>query len=270
MLYHSMTSTNHVLTALVTGSTRCNGIGLGIAKCLAKNHNMNIILHGTRDRATKEVEKCQSDLAKEYNVSVHYIQADLSTSSGAQQLCEQIDGIYPDGIDVLVNNAGDGHQNLVEDVPLQKWESVLTINLTSPFVLIKHFIPAMKKRGWGRIINISSVLGVRAHAKSAVYTSSKHGLNGLTKVVGKEAADTGVTCNAVSPGWVETELYLKTLDKKVKTDGISKEEAKTILMNPTKKYVTPEQIGENVSFLCSRAADNTTCAVLNIDGGCSS
>ncbi|XP_072047345.1 D-beta-hydroxybutyrate dehydrogenase-like [Amphiura filiformis] len=242
---------------------------IGDSKMFGQNNNMNIILHGTRDGATKEVEKCRSDLATEYNVSVHYIQADLSTSSGAQQLCEQIDGIYPDGIDVLVNNAGGGHHNLVEDVPLQEWESVLTTNLTSPFVLIKHFLTAMKKRGWGRIINISSVLGVRAHAKSAVYCSSKHGLNGLTKAVGKETADTGVTCNAVCPGYVETDMYFKTLEAVVEKDGISKEEAKTVLMNPTKKHVTPEQIGETVSFLCSRAADNTTAAEFLIDGAIS-
>ncbi|XP_072020784.1 D-beta-hydroxybutyrate dehydrogenase-like isoform X2 [Amphiura filiformis] len=269
----SSTSNNNgsprVLTALVTGSTRPHGIGFGIARSLAKNSGINIILHGTRNATTEEVEKCRSDLAKEHNISVDYIQADLSSVSDTQKLCHQIDELYPDGIDILVNNAGMTHYTLVDDIPLKVWEDLQTSNLTSPFMLIKHFIPRMKKRGWGRIINISSGLGIRAGKLSSAYCSSKHGLNGLTKAVGLEAADTGVTCNAICPGFVETDMYRNITEGFMKAKEVSKETAEATLTNPSKKLVSTEQIGDLVSFLCSPAADSMTTAELCIDGGLS-
>ncbi|XP_072047737.1 D-beta-hydroxybutyrate dehydrogenase-like [Amphiura filiformis] len=255
--------------ALITGSTRERGIGLGVAKCLAKRGTA-IVLHGTRDAKTEEVQKHVTELSKQFNVAVHYTQADLSTTDGASSLCQQVDQIYPDGIDILVNNAGNQHISLVEDFPLDKWDTLITTMLTTPFMLTKHFVPAMKKKGWGRIINISSRLGMNAVKFKSAYCSAKHGMLGLTKVVGLETAGTGVTCNAICPGWVATDIYWMQVDKRMKEKGISKEAAEAEIMNnPSKELVTPEQIGETVNFLCSPAADNITSTSIPIDGGLS-
>lgn len=255
--------------ALVTGSTRELGIGWGVARCLAGKGSA-IILHGTREANTEAIEKCRSQLSRENDVAVHYVQADLSSTEGAKHLCGEIDRLYPDGIDILVNNAGNQHVALIEDFPLEKWECMMTTMLTTPFMLTKHFVPAMKRKGWGRIVNIASRLGTGAVKHKSAYVSAKHGLVGLTKVVGLETAGTGVTSNAICPGWVGTDIYWMQIDLRMKEKGITKEEAETEVMNnPTKQLVTIEQIGEAVCFLCSPAADNITSATIPMDGGLS-
>jgi 3-hydroxybutyrate dehydrogenase len=251
-------------TALVTGST--SGIGLGIATALAKA-GMNIMLNGFGDAA--EIEATREKLAAEHGVKVAYSGADVSKPDEIRQMMDEAEtALGP--IDVLVNNAGIQHVSAVEAFPDEKWEAILAINLSHAFYTTKAALPGMKDRGWGRIINLASAHGLVASPFKAAYVAAKHGMLGLTKTVALEAAQTGVTVNAICPGYVFTPLVENQIADTAKARGISEEEVKRDVLlaaQPTKEFVQTHQLGEFAVFLCSDAASQINGAVLSMDGG---
>jgi 3-hydroxybutyrate dehydrogenase len=247
-------------TALVTGST--SGIGLGIAKALARQ-GANIVLNGFGDTEgpKREVEAL--------GVKVAYHGADMSKAADIEDMMKYAAAQFG-RTDILVNNAGIQHVAPVEDFPPEKWDAILAINLSSAFHTSRLAIPAMKSAGWGRIINVASVHGLVASAQKSAYVAAKHGLVGLTKVTALELATTGVTCNAICPGWVLTPLVQKQVDAKAAANGISDEEAKKQLLaekEPSLQFTTPEELGELAVFFCSAAANNVRGVAWNMDGG---
>jgi 3-hydroxybutyrate dehydrogenase len=247
-------------TALVTGST--SGIGLGIAKALARQ-GANIVLNGFGDTEgpKREVEAL--------GVKVAYHGADMSKAADIEDMMKYAAAQFG-RTDILVNNAGIQHVAPVEDFPPEKWDAILAINLSSAFHTSRLAIPAMKSAGWGRIINVASVHGLVASAQKSAYVAAKHGLVGLTKVTALELATTGVTCNAICPGWVLTPLVQKQVDAKAAANGISDEEAKKHLLaekEPSLQFTTPEELGELAVFFCSAAANNVRGVAWNMDGG---
>lgn len=240
-------------TALITGST--SGIGLGIARVIHK-HGAKIILNGFGDEA--EIQKLKDEL------NADYINVDLSDEGGISELVEK-----SGDIDILVNNAGIQHTAAIEDFPSDKWNLIMDLMLSAPFHLTKGFLPKMKRNEWGRIINIASVHGLVASPNKSAYVSAKHGLIGLTKVTALENAESGVTCNAICPGWVLTPLVQKQIDAIAERNGISGDDARIQLLSekePTLDFTTPEDIGEMVVFLCSNAARNITGSAYTMDG----
>jgi 3-hydroxybutyrate dehydrogenase len=247
-------------TALVTGST--SGIGLGIAKCLA-THGANVVLNGFGD-----VDAAKAEF-RDIDAEVGYHPADMSKPGQIADMIEYADGVLGH-IDILINNAGIQHVAPVEDFPPDKWDAILAINLTSAFHTTRLVLPGMKTRGWGRIINIASTHGLVASACKSAYVASKHGLVGFTKSIALETATTGVTVNAICPGWVLTPLVQKQVDARALADNTDIEEAKRRLLaekQPSLQFTTPEQLGELAVFLCSAAADNIRGAAFNVDGG---
>ncbi len=251
--------------ALVTGST--SGIGLGVAEQLAAQ-GAHIMLNGFGDRV--EIQALQDRLASQYGVKVGYNGADLSDGDAAKALVKDtIDSLG--GIDVLVNNAGIQHVDNIEDFPADKWEKILAINLSAAFYTIGAAMPFMKQKGWGRVVNIASAHGLVASKGKAAYVASKHGIVGLTKVVGLEVADQGnITCNAICPGWVLTPLVQKQVNDWAAREDITVKEAEHALLaekQPALKFVKPEDIGDAVVYLCSEGAALVTGTTLSIDGG---
>ncbi|HEY8964415.1 MAG TPA: 3-hydroxybutyrate dehydrogenase [Alphaproteobacteria bacterium] len=250
--------------ALVTGST--SGIGLAITRAFASK-GANVMLNGFGDAA--EIEKLRVGLEKEFGVKAFYNGSDLSKPEGVKALVQ--DTVKQGGrIDILVNNAGIQHVSPITDFAQDKWDLILSLMLTAPFVAIQNALPHMRKQGWGRIINISSVHGLVASANKAAYVSAKHGLIGLTKVVALETAREPITCNAICPGWVLTPLVQKQIDAIAARDGLSNDEAKTKLLlekQPSADFVTPEQVGELALFLCSDAASQMRGSAYSMDGG---
>jgi 3-hydroxybutyrate dehydrogenase len=247
-------------TALVTGST--SGIGLGIAKALARQ-GANIVLNGFGD-----VEGPKAEVAA-LGVKVGYHGADMSKPAEIEAMMQYATQTFG-RTDILVNNAGIQHVAPVEDFPPEKWDAIIAINLSSAFHASRLAIPAMKAAGWGRIINLASVHGLVASAQKSAYVAAKHGLVGLTKVTALELATTGVTCNAICPGWVLTPLVQKQVDAKAAALGISNEEAKKQLLaetEPSLQFTTPEELGELAVFFCSDAAKNVRGVAWNMDGG---
>ncbi|MCX7814149.1 MAG: 3-hydroxybutyrate dehydrogenase [Tepidimonas ignava] len=250
----------HNKTALVTGST--SGIGLGIAKALAAR-GANIVLNGFGD-----VDGARAAI-EALGVQVMYHGADMSKPAEIEAMMHAAAERFG-RVDILVNNAGIQHVAAVEDFPPERWDAILAINLSSAFHTTRLALPAMKAANWGRIINIASVHGLVASAHKAAYVAAKHGLVGLTKVVALETATTGVTCNAICPGWVLTPLVQKQVDDRAAQHGISVEQATRQLLGekqPSMQFTTPEQLGELAVFLCSPAADNVRGAAWNMDGG---
>ncbi|KAL3846805.1 hypothetical protein ACJMK2_017761 [Sinanodonta woodiana] len=251
--------------ALVTGST--SGIGLGIARRLAEN-GCYIVLTGLGDQQT--TEKIVQEFESSYSVKVNFVPGDLRDPNSIRQLCERVTELYPDGIDILLNNAGIQHVTPIDEYPVEKWDEMMAINLTAPFYLIRHFLPYMKKKGWGRIINTASQMAVISAPGKAPYSATKAGLVGLTRGVALEAAEYGVTCNAICPGFADTpilDVQVRALSEKMK---IPFEEAKHKFFaskHPTQKLVEINQIAGMVLFLCSPDADNVTGSSLAIDGG---
>jgi 3-hydroxybutyrate dehydrogenase len=249
--------------ALVTGST--SGIGLGIAHALA-DHGADIMLNGLSDDATVNAIKKEIE-AKGRKVG--FSGEDLSKAANAVGTVEQT--IQELGsCDILVNNAGIQHTDNVEDFPPEKWDLILALMLTAPFHMVRTALPGMKKKGWGRIINISSAHGKVASAKKSAYVSAKHGLVGFSKVVALENAGNGVTSNCICPGWVLTPLVQKQIDALAQQKSLSADAAKQELLGekqPSKEFVTPEQIGALALFLTSPAADQITGTEISIDGG---
>ena len=251
-------------TALVTGST--SGIGLGIARSLAAG-GANLVLNGFGDAA--EIEAIRGALATEFGVQVAYDGADLMKVDQIEAMIERANRRFG-GVDVLVNNAGIQHVAPVESFAPERWDAVIALNLSAAFHAIRCALPSMKQRGWGRIVNIASAHGLVASIEKAAYVAAKHGIVGLTKVVALETARTGITCNAICPGWVLTPLVQKQIDVRAQQQGVSAEAAKVALLSekqPSLEFVTTEQIGELTRFLCSDAAQQVRGAAWTIDGG---
>jgi 3-hydroxybutyrate dehydrogenase len=251
-------------TALVTGST--SGIGLGIAHALAAQ-GANIVMNGFGDAAA--IDQLQKDIAQQHGVRTIYSGADMSKAAEIEQMMQEA-AKEMGGIDILVNNAGIQHVACVEDFPVDRWDAVIAINLSSAFHTSRLALPFMKKNNWGRIINIASVHGLVGSAGKSAYVAAKHGIIGLTKVTALENAQTGITCNAICPGWVLTPLVQKQVDARAHDKSLSQEAAKHELLiekQPSAEFVTPEQLGELAVFLCSPAASQVRGAAWNMDGG---
>jgi 3-hydroxybutyrate dehydrogenase len=250
--------------ALVTGST--SGIGLAIAHALARE-GANIMLNGFGDKA--EIEKIRASTEKDFGVKARYSAADMTKPAEIADMVRTAEKEFG-ALDVLVNNAGIQYVANIEDFPIEKWDAIIAINLSSSFHTIRAAIPGMKKRKWGRIINIASAHGLVASAEKVAYVSAKHGLIGLTKVVAMEAANDGVTCNAICPGWVLTPLVQQQINDRAKASGSSvKDEAIKLLSEkqPMHEFTKPESIGALAVFLCSDAAETMTGSAYSIDGG---
>jgi len=247
-------------TALVTGST--SGIGLGIALTLAKQ-GANVVLNGFG-----AFEAARDEVAAT-GVKVGYHGADMSKPG---EIAEMIDYAKKDfdGVDILVNNAGIQHVANVEDFPVEKWDAIIAINLTSAFHTTRLALPGMKARNWGRVINVASAHGLVASAQKSAYVASKHGIVGFTKAVALETATTGITVNAICPGWVLTPLVQKQIDDRAARENIPVEQANRELLQekqPSLQFVTPQQLGELAVFLSSPAADQIRGVAWNVDGG---
>ncbi|OAF06424.1 3-hydroxybutyrate dehydrogenase [Bradyrhizobium neotropicale] len=250
--------------AIVTGST--SGIGLGIAKELAEL-GADLVLNGLGDAG--EIEAIRSGIEREHGVRVVYDGADMSKEQAVRGLIARM--IEQFGrLDILVNNAGIQFTAPVEEFPAAKWNAILDINLSAAFHGIAAAVPQMKKQRWGRIVNIASTHGLVASTHKAAYVAAKHGLVGLTKVVGLETAGSGVTCNTVCPGWVRTSLVEKQISDIAAQKQISQREAAEEILaekQPSLDFVSPSQLGGTVAFLCSPAADQITGTAISVDGG---
>jgi 3-hydroxybutyrate dehydrogenase len=247
-------------TALITGST--SGIGLGIARALAAQ-GANIVLNGFGD-----VEEPKAEISK-LGVKVDYHGADMSKPAEIEAMMKHAAATFG-RVDILVNNAGIQHVAKVEDFPPERWDAVIAINLSSAFHATRLALPAMKAANWGRIINIASVHGLVASVEKVAYVAAKHGMVGVTKVVALETATTGVTCNAICPGWVLTPLVQKQVDARAAANGWSNEEATRRLLGekePSMQFTTPEELGQLAVFFCSPAAGNVRGVAWNMDGG---
>jgi len=247
-------------TALVTGST--SGIGLGMAKALAKA-GANVVLNGfgPNDQALAEVAAL--------GVQTAFHGADMRKVPDIEAMMDFAAQRFGQ-IDVLVNNAGIQHVATLENFPTEKWDDVIAINLSSAFHTTRLALPAMRQANWGRILNIASVHGLVGSAQKSAYVAAKHGIVGLTKVTALETATTGVTCNAICPGWVLTPLVQQQVDAKAAALKISIEEAAQLLLRekePSMQFTTPEELGELALFLCSAAGNNVRGAAWNMDGG---
>ena len=247
-------------TALVTGST--SGIGLGIAKALARE-GANIVLNGFGD-----VEGPKAAV-QAFGTKVTHHGADMSKPREIEDMMKFAAAQFG-RVDILVNNAGIQHVAPVEEFPPEKWDAIIAINLSSAFHATRLALPAMKAANWGRIINLASVHGLVASAQKSAYVAAKHGLVGLTKVTALENATTGITCNAICPGWVLTPLVQQQVDAKAAANHWSNEEATRQLLGekePSMQFTTPEELGELAVFFCSPAANNVRGVAWNMDGG---
>jgi 3-hydroxybutyrate dehydrogenase len=247
-------------TALVTGST--SGIGLGIAMALA-THGANVVLNGFGD-----VEAARREF-RDIDAEIGYHPADMSKPEQIADMMAYAERTMGQ-LDILVNNAGIQHVSPVEDFPTDKWDAIIAINLTSAFHTTRLALAGMRKRNWGRIINVASTHGLVASANKSAYVASKHGLIGFTKAVALEAATSGVTVNAICPGWVLTPLVQKQVEARAAADGVDDAEAKRRLLaekQPSLQFTTTTQLGELAVFLCTPAADNIRGAAFNVDGG---
>ena len=252
------------LSAVVTGST--SGIGLGIAHVLASN-GVDLVINGFGDPAAIEAERLK--LETMHGVKVIYADADISKPDEIAAMIDRCARTFG-AVDILVNNAGIQFVAAVEDFPADRWDAVIAINLSGVFWGMHYALPYMKKRGFGRIINIGSVHGLVGSARKAAYVAAKHGVVGLGKVVALETAGSGITCNTICPGWVHTPLVQRQIEDNAARDGVSIEAATDNLLaekQPSKQFVTPEQIGQLCAFLASDAAAQLTGIAIPIDGG---
>ena len=251
-------------TALVTGST--SGIGLGIAKALAAQ-GANIVMNGFGD-----IEGPKAEVAA-LGVQVAYHGADMSKPAEIEDMMKYAAAQFGQ-VDILVNNAGIQHVARIENFPIEKWDAIIAINLSSAFHATRLALPAMQKanggKGWGRIINLASAHGLVGSPEKSAYVAAKHALVGLTKVTALENATSGVTCNAICPGWVLTPLVQKQVDAKVAALGISNAAATQQLLGekePSLQFTTPEELGALAVFFCSPAGNNVRGVAWNMDGG---
>jgi len=250
--------------AVVTGST--SGIGLGIAHALAAE-GANIVMNGFGPK--DEIEKLRAEIESKFGVKAIYNGADMTKPAEIAGLIDAAVKAFG-GVGVLVNNAGIQFVASIEDFPEDKWNAIIAINLSAAFHATKFAIPHMRQAKWGRIINIASAHGLVASPQKVAYVAAKHGIVGMTKVAGIELANSGVTCNAICPGWVLTPLVQKQIEDRAKENGTSVEKETTALVSEKQashQFSTPEQIGGLAVFLCSPAADNITGTHVSIDGG---
>jgi 3-hydroxybutyrate dehydrogenase len=251
-------------TALVTGST--SGIGLAIARAMAKA-GANIMLNGFGDAGA--IETLRAGIERDFSVKARYSPADMSKPAEIAAMVKAAEKDFG-AVDVLVNNAGIQHVANIEDFPPEKWDAVIAINLSSAFHTIHAAVPGMKKRKWGRIVNIASAHGLVASGQKVAYVAAKHGLVGLTKVVALETANDGITCNAICPGWVLTPLVQAQIEARAKASGKSVEAENIALLSekqPMHQFSTPENIGALALFLCGDSAVSITGSAYSIDGG---
>ena len=247
-------------TAIVTGSN--SGIGLGIAHRLAMA-GADIVLNSFTDR--DEDHALAKTLARDHGVSVRYVKADMSKGSECRALIEQVGRC-----DILVNNAGIQHVAPIPEFPVDKWDAIIAINLTSAFHTTAVALPMMRAAGWGRIVNVASAHGLTASAFKSAYGAAEHGIVGFTKVTALETAREPITCNAVCPGYVLTPLVEAQIPDTMKEYGLSREEVIQKVMlerQPSKDFVTVEQLGDTTAFLCSDAAAQITGTTVSVDGG---
>lgn len=250
--------------AVVTGST--SGIGEGIARAFAEAE-MNIMLNGFGD--PDEIESLRQDLEAEYSVRVFYSPADMTKPEEIRKMIADAKQSLG-SVDVLVNNAGIQHVCPVEDFPEEKWNAIIAINMSAAFHTSKAVFADMKKRGWGRIVNIASVHALTASPFKTAYVTAKHGLLGLTRTLALEGATFGVTANAICPGYVHTPLVDKQIPDTAKARGMTEDEVvKDVILaaQPTKKFVQIDEVASLATYLCSDAAASITGAALSIDGG---
>lgn len=251
-------------SALITGST--SGIGLGIAHALAQQ-GVNVVLNGFGERSEIEAERLE--IEKKYQVKAIYVQADMSVPEQIRQMVNQAEETFGN-IDILINNAGIQHVQTIEEFPEDKWNAIVAINLSSNFHTIKSCAPGMKKKGWGRIINVSSVHGLIASAYKSAYVAAKHGVVGLTKTAALDLAPFGITANALCPGYVDTPLVRKQIPDQAKQHKLSESEVieKVLLKDHfIKQFVEIDDLGAITVFLCSDAAKMITGQALSVDGG---
>lgn len=247
-------------TALVTGST--SGIGLAIAKALAQQ-GANLVLNGFGDSEAPKAEIAA------LGVKVEHHGADMSQPEQIEDMMRFAASTFG-RVDILVNNAGIQHVAKVEDFPTERWDAIIAINLTSAFHTTRLAIPAMREANWGRIINVASAHGLVASAQKSAYVAAKHGIVGLTKSVALETATTGITSNAICPGWVLTQLVQKQIDDRAARENITVTQAQNELLGekqPSLQFTTVEQLGGLAVFLCSPAADQVRGVAWAMDGG---
>lgn len=250
--------------AIITGST--SGIGLGIAEAMAAQ-GADIMLNGFGNAA--EIAKISQTIAAKCGVRVAYNGADLSKPSAVVEMISQATSQLGH-IDILINNAGIQYTAPVQEFPTERWDAILAINLSAVFHAIRAVLPQMLSRNWGRIINIASTHGLVASAHKAAYVAAKHGVLGLTKVVALETATTGLTCNAICPGWVLTPLVQKQIDDLAAKENLTLDAARMRLLGekqPSQEFATPQQLGALAVFLCSEAAAQIRGAAIPVDGG---
>lgn len=250
--------------AIVTGST--SGIGLAIARSLAEQ-GADVMFNGFGDAAA--IAALQQEFSDTYGVKAAYSPADMSKPAQIREMVQQADAALG-GVDILINNAGIQHTAMIEDFPEEKWDAIIAINLSAAFHATKAALPVMKRGGFGRIINIASVHGLVASAHKSAYVAAKHGIIGLTKVTALEMAESGITCNAICPGWVHTPLVQKQIEDKAAAQGISVAQATEQLLGekqPNKRFVKPETIGALAVFLCGEHGASMTGEVITADGG---
>lgn len=250
--------------AVVTGST--SGIGLGIAAGLARA-GCDVMMNGFGD--PDEIEKDRVEMADTHGVHVLHSGADMTKPGEIEAMISEAQAEFG-GVDIIVNNAGIQQVAPVDEFPVDKWDAIIAINLTSAFHMTRLALPLMKKKGWGRIINVASVHGLIASPYKSAYVSAKHGMLGLTKTVALEVAEQGITCNAICPGYVMTPLVDGQIDDTAKARGIPRETVIRDVMlgpQPTKRFVTVEELAGLTVFLCSEEGASINGAALPVDGG---
>jgi 3-hydroxybutyrate dehydrogenase len=250
--------------AIVTGST--SGIGLGMAEALA-GAGANVTLNGFGD--AKEIERTRGSLEERTGVDVRYSPADMANGDQVIRMVEEAEAAHG-RVDILCNNAGIQYVAAIEEFPPAKWEQIIAINLSHAFYSIHAALPGMKKRGFGRIINLSSAHGLRASPYKSAYVAAKHGMVGLTKTVALECAEMNITCNAICPGYVLTPLVEGQIDEQAKAHNMPREQVIRDVMlasQPNKRFADIAEIGAITVFLCSDAARSITGTALSVDGG---
>jgi 3-hydroxybutyrate dehydrogenase len=251
-------------SVIVTGST--SGIGLAIARAFAKE-GASLTINGFGDKTA--IEKARAGVEKEFGVKAIYSGADMTKPAEIAEMIKGTEAAFG-AVDVLVNNAGIQFVAKVEDFPIEKWDAVIATNLSAAFHTARVALPGMKARKWGRIINIASAHGLVASGEKAAYVAAKHGIVGLTKVIAVEAANDGITCNAICPGWVLTPLVQQQIEARAKAAGKTVEQAKNELIaekQPMLQFSTPENVGALAVFLAGDAAATITGSAYSIDGG---
>jgi 3-hydroxybutyrate dehydrogenase len=251
-------------SAIITGST--SGIGLGIARGLAAS-GVNIVLNGFGD--ANEIEAIRSELADSHQVRVLYSGANMADGNDIAAMMVQAEQEFG-GVDILVNNAGIQYVAPLEEFPVEKWDAIVAINLSSAFHTTRLAIPHMKAKSWGRIVNIASAHALVASPFKSAYVAAKHGIAGLTKTAALEVAEHGITVNAVCPGYVMTPLVEKQIPEQAKARGITEQQVISDVLlaaQPTKRFVTVEELSSVVNFLCTDHARSITGITLPVDGG---